>query len=341
MQISFKDPEFKQKLCATFLEYGIAIIQDVFDKKECDATMSEIVTCFEKLGTGVDRKDVSTWNDKTLPPNLRPGLFHSLVSHFPPVWKLRGDSRVRSIFTILHSHLRKKEIDDFLVSYDGINVRPGTIGPYHDEKSDWAHVDQTIRDRPFYCIQGQAVLTNTTACLRATPKSYKIFEHVMNLHKIKHGNVKNWCLIQNQNIDDIKATLKKREDSDAYQIPILAPAGSFIVWSSTTIHSARLPLGYQEPTSEDAWRGWRGVVYICYRPKADFSKEEQKNHVKWLEENRMTNHWGTKAFDLEAGLKKNQMKVLHTTIKSCIADPTVVYDILGKPSLTKDQAKLV
>jgi len=311
MQISFKDPDFKRKLCSTFLEYGVAIIQDVFEKKECDTTMDEIITCFEKLGSGIDRKDLSTWNDKTLPPNLRPGLFHSLVAHFPPVWKLRGDERVRTIFTTLYSHIRKKEIQDFMVSYDGINVRPGTIGPYHDEKSgDWAHVDQTIRDRPLYCIQGQAVLTNTTACLRATPKSYKLFEHVMKLHKIKPGNMKNWCLIQNQNIDSIKSTLQKREDSESYQIPILSPAGSFIVWSSTTIHSARLPVESQEPTSEDQWRGWRGVVYISYRPREDFSKEEQKKHAMWLDENRMTNHWGTKAFELDVGLKKKSNQLI-------------------------------
>jgi len=280
-------------------------------KKECDTYMDEIVTCLEKLGSGIDRKDLSTWNDDTLPPNLRPGLFHSLVAHLPPVWALRGDLRVRSIYATLYSYFREKKVDDFVVSYDGINVRPGTIGPYHEEKGDWAHLDQTVRGKPFLCIQGQAVLTNTTACLRATPKSYKVFEDVMDLHNIKRDNYKNWLMIDKRHIPTIKKLLckkdkfkKKKSGEEFFQIPILSPAGSFIVWSSSTIHSARLPLEALEPTTEDRWRGWRGVVYISYRPREEFTKEELKQHSTLVEENRMTNHWSTKVFPLEAGQKK-------------------------------------
>ena len=41
---------------------------------------------------------------------------------------------------------------------DGINVRP-YMGPFHKEgpSNDWAHLDQTIRDQPFLCVQGQVV----------------------------------------------------------------------------------------------------------------------------------------------------------------------------------------
>ena len=43
-----------------------------------------------------------------------------------------------------------------------------------------------------------------------------------------------------------------------YQIPIRAPKGSFIFWSSSTIHSSMLSSGpMNDPI--DKWIGWRAV----------------------------------------------------------------------------------
>ncbi len=56
---------------------------------------------------------------------------------------------------------------DFSTSMDGINVRPH-MAPYQNGK-DWAHIDQTIPNNPFLCVQGQVILSDTSACFRASP----------------------------------------------------------------------------------------------------------------------------------------------------------------------------
>ena len=126
-----------------------------------------------------------------MPPQTRHGLFQALVANFPTVWTIRSHPNVRKIFEILYSGVRGSAQANFIVSSDGINIRPGTIGPFHKTTSkDWAHVDQTILNDVYKCIQGQAVLTNTTASFVASTKSHLIFDEL--LIKLKKSGTSNW-----------------------------------------------------------------------------------------------------------------------------------------------------
>lgn len=346
IQVSINDKDFEKKLCDAFMEDGIAVINDVISKSDCDQYVSEIVNYFEKLGTGVKRnKAKETWTDYNLPLQTRPGLFQALVSNIQTVWDIRSNGSIRRIFEILYGHIRQEKVTDFIVSNDGINVRPGGIGPFADETNeddDWPHVDQTIRENPLLCIQGQAVLTNTTAAFRASLKSYKQFEKIMDFKNIGYGDTRNWLPINKMDRGEVKKYIE--EVNGSWQTPIYVPAGSFIVWSSTTVHSAKLEnkelrKNVTVKRKNDPWYGWRCVVYVCYRPLSDLTSDNLEIRKSIVENNRTSNHWGSVTFK-KSPVKNNAN--LHPKILELMEEPKKVYEISPdmKPKLNEVQLSL-
>jgi hypothetical protein len=335
--ISFTDPHFSEKLIETFRSDGVAVITNVWTKAECDKYMDRIIKCFAELGTGIDKDNLEeTWTTYNLPPQTRPGLFQCLVSNFSAVWSIRSHPRVKTIFQILYSDLKGDLQDEFIVSSDGINIKPGSIGPF-DNHRDWAHVDQTIPNDIFKCIQGQTVLTNTSASFVASPRSHLVYDQI--LKKLKINDKTNWLKFTPEQIAKIKPMVL--EVGGQWQIPILAPAGSFIVWSSTTIHSARLQNEKIMPTPKDKYKGWRGVVYVSYRPKNEFSETQLKKRIMAFEFNRTTNHWSTHLFGKRPGGRYSYIEKRHPEIEAMLDDPLLVYEKIGTPILKRKQQKLI
>lgn len=341
--ISINDPNFGAKLIADFKSNGVVVINDVFTNDECDAFMDGITTDFINLGTGIKldtNTDIkNTWTTYNLPPQTRPGLFQSLMSNSKNIWTIRSHNNVRKIFETLYTDLRKKEMRDFIVSGDGINIRPGFVGPYATSKTknDWAHVDQTIKNNIYKCIQGQAVLTNTTASFVASPKSHLVFDNI--LEKFNCTDTSNWLKFTDEQITTVKELIQKK--GGQYQIPILSKKGSFIVWASTLVHSAKLQDKEEYPTNEDKYNGWRGVVYVCYRPKEEFTKAEISKRIKAFNENRVLNHWSTKMFGKKPGSRYLYLEKRHPVIETLINDPKATYIKMGTPILTDEQKKLI
>lgn len=336
--ISFKDPEFKSKLITNFMENGVTVITDVLDDNYCDNSVTQIFQYFEKLDTGIDSKDlINTWKHELLPPETRLGLFQALVSNIPIVWDIRSNSNIRTIFEIIYGAAYSKSVTDFIVSNDGISAYPNGI--YSNTNiPDWAHVDQTASDWIYKCIQGQAVLTNTTAGFRASPKSFKIFSQLLDYYNSK-GKLSNWLKIQDKDYNYFKNLVENI--GGQWQIPILAPKGSFIIWSSATIHSNKLPDKTEIVTQDDPWKGSRCVVYVCYRPRFDFSDEEITTRASVVESDRVTNHWGTKIFPLRPDAYYYKSKKC-TQMEKLMQDPKLVYDLTGlKPKLNSIQLSLI
>jgi hypothetical protein len=350
--VSINDKDFDKKLYDAFVEDGVVVITDVFTKEECYEYATEIISYFEKFKTGVNANDVSTWTDDKLPPQTRPGLFQNLVSNIPIVWNIRSHKMIRKIFESIYSSIRKKKVSDFIVSNDAINVRP-EIPPFHDlknpDKADWPHIDQTMNEA-FYCVQGQAVLTNTTAAFRASLKSYKIYEQILKYYKISKNCPTNWLRIQKNDVAYFKKLLA--EIGGSWQVPIYSEAGSFIIWSSSTIHSAKLQnkpilskffkhkkipkINKKSTINIDKWDGWRCVPYVCYRPREDFSLEELERRKNIVGNNSTTNHYGTKIFE------KKVYKINNPAMLELVKNPEEVYALADgmKPILTDDQLKL-
>ncbi len=289
--LAFADgPEFDARLAAAFIEYGVVVVAGVFAPAECDAAMDEIVSAFERLSDGLDRREPATWTRANTPPQTRAGLYQAAVGNLATGWRFRADPRVRRLFTAVYSAVRGRPVTDFIVSGDGLNLQPRWQRAAAAE-ADWAHLDQTRGDA-FRCAQGQAVLTDTAASLRASPRSHRAFADI--LAATGGPGAGDWRRFSAGAYPRLRALVEAR--GGAWQVPILAPKGSFILWASSVVHSARRAPAATPPDPADGWRGWRGVLYICYRPREEFSAAARRKRWRAFLENRVTNHWGTKLF---------------------------------------------
>ena len=289
--------------------FGVAVIQNVFSPEECTAHMAERVEGHFKISPGLRTE----WTDDKTPPGPRSGLFQNTSIHFPPVWRVRTDARVRQIFEASYGALRGKPFTDFVTSCDGINIRPPGP-PYFDEAEsrDWAHLDQTTSKipgddtNPFLCVQGQAVLSNSTACFRCSPGSVNAFEAVSEHTRANYaraGARSNWNLFKQHQYDGIRKLVL--EAGGTWQIPVQSPRGSIILWLSSTVHSARLQTAEPpRPTPSDPYNGWRGVVYVCLRPQEDVDDEHIKRMEFAVKHNRCSNHWGERLFPCKSRGKR-------------------------------------
>jgi len=309
-----------------FQQHGVVIIPNILSEDECDMYMSGIVSRFEALGTGIERHNIKkTWSDYNLPPQTRPGLFQCLMGNLPEVWAIRQHPRIQEVFHTFYSKLGHDE--QLVVSGDGINIKPGSIGPYQTD-NDWAHLDQTC-DGIFRCIQGQVVLTNTTACFRASPRSHELHPHILRHLDINDNG--NWVKFSGQGLEDVRDMVE--DYGGEWQTPILSQKGSLILWSSTTIHSAMLQAGPEHPTT-DPWNGWRGVVYVSYRPITDLSTRNISTRQTAYFQNRVTNHWSSRLFPKRPGGRWAQSIRYHPRIEELLNNPEKFYDeVCGRPEI--------
>ena len=282
-------------------KYGVCVITNVFTREYMERSVESIVSSFESINTGIDREDNSTWSTFNTPPQPKPGMYQALMTNLPTIWSLKTNYKIEHIFRQAYSRIRDdfdENEDQLVVTSDGFALLPN--GKALDNGKDWAHIDQTYGDI-YKCIQGQIVLSDTTAGIRVSPKSHKYFTEVLELNGINTNddekvNKSNWCKIK-----DIKATKKLiKKGGGRWQVPIRAPKGSVILWLSSLIHSNILPYRVEE-TSEDPWLGWRCVIYVCYRPKKEFTNAQVKKLEKTIRANRVTNHWGMKMFAKKPG----------------------------------------
>ncbi|VBB17760.1 hypothetical protein YASMINEVIRUS_223 [Yasminevirus sp. GU-2018] len=348
--VDFDDADFETKLIQLVKEYGVVVIKGVVPQSECDSYVDRLVTDLETV-SDFDRTDLKTWTQSNLPLQVRPGMFHCVVCNTPTVNELRFNENIVKIFTTYYTHFKKREHNpyrpiDMIVSNDGLNIKPGSVGPF-DTGADWAHLDQTTEpDNPFKCIQGQIVLSNTTACFRASPKSHLLFRKIL---RDNAGSTKGDGFLKFA--PEQYFELKKMVDlkGGSWQIKIPAQKGDFIIWTSATIHSATLQSRPVRQIKQvkvtkgrankevDVWNGWRCVVFICYRPREEFTEEQLRVKYSSFEKNLVTNHWGTKIFPRGFN-RQNPKDTFSEKTRSFIEDPSKVYGLKGyAPNLTPEQ----
>lgn len=325
--LDFNDKDFIEKIKKLYNENGVAIITNVFTPEFCDNNMNDIISTFESINPDVDRNDIkNTWTTFNLPPQTRRGMFQCLIGHIQPIWNIRQHKNLYTIFKILYSNIYQKNIDDFIVSFDGMNLIPNELNKNYNEK-DWPHLDQTIRNNPMLCIQGQAVLTNTTSAFRCTPKSFLYHNEILDMANVEQKDKSNWCHFKDE------TNIKKFCESKnlKWQIPMYAPKGSFIIWSSSTIHSAKNVSKIEDFDKNDIWKGWRGVVYVCYRPRLNIKKNVLEKRKQHIINNRLTTHWGEKVFPKRPGGRYIYSEKRHEIIENLLDNPELLYYITGEP----------
>lgn len=333
--IPFGSADWQTLSAESLKENGVVVITGVFTPEECDARMTDLVGHFKTLSPKLSPYN---WKSELLPNGPRPGLFQSLVGQFPTVWHLRTDPRVREIFTAFYSNFRGKQVDDFVCSADGVNVRP-PIGPFHRDGHDWAHLDQSKRGCELECVQGQVVLTNTTACFRCSPRSNKVIDQVLDECEVYNEN--QWCKFTPGQVPAVR-NIVEQVDGAQWQVPVVSDKGSMVFWLSSTIHSARLQLPDSPIDRTDRWSQWRGVVYICYRPKEEVDQKHLQTLQKAFRENRVTNHWGSKIFAHVRGNPKKAFAGVSEHMQRLLRDPSLAYKLRGmKPELTPEIRALI
>lgn len=335
--ISLNDQNFDQKLINGFMEDGVIVVNDVFNDDECRWCMNNILSHFMKLNTGVDYQNiVNTWTPDRLPPFAMTGIPNALCSNIQAVWNIRAHPNVFKLFKILYSHIRGKQIDDFICSSDRINIIPNGKEIVDDTFRDWPHCDQTV-DGIFKSIQGQAVLTNTTATFMASPKSCHVYDKIRSYYGVAEDDKTNWVKFSRASHNKLKKIIE--DAGGQWQIPIWAKKGSFILWTSTTVHSARPPLQMEKFNPADYYYGWRGVVYVCYRPKEEMTNDEITLRRRALLENLSTNHLS----DTILGEYKPGTfftNDIHPNIKPLLLNPKLVYNLRDPLQLNDMMKKL-
>lgn len=345
MNVVYGAEGWRDEVAQAVLKYGIVVVEGVFADNECTGIVDRIVTGVEQLGSGVDRADISTWNRRNLPSRVRAGMMQAVMSNHPAVWDVRCDERVHDVFQagydFTYNSAEYGPVGPLITSIDGINLKPRGQAPFHDPAAeDWAHLDQTDMAWPFKCLQGQVVLTNTTACFRASPSSHRVFGLVLRECGIADGDKSNWCMIK-EHTDAVRKIV--RDGGGQYQVPIRAPKGSVILWLSSIIHSAQFA---EKPADDgganddadalrqidDPFYDWRAVIYVCMRPAREFYGKDGKLSDAFIKRrktivdgNRTTNHWGDTMFPKLLGGRHANKLVYHEAIAELHRDPSLAY----------------
>ena len=316
------------KLTEQFKEDGYVVIENLYTKEYCNTLVSQTVDAFEKINPDLDHNNKYTWKKSNLPPATRAGMYQSLVCHINPVKRVRNDEKYKKIFREIYSRIKPNYSvqDDLVTSIDGINLKPNSIGPYNSKSSnDWAHIDQTKRDETFKCIQGQVVLSDTTASFRCSPKSHNVYKEILDISGKSEKDSSNWCRVPNEQYEKCKSLVESV--GGQWQIPIYAKAGSCILWFSTTVHSAKHSEKEEPKNKDDPWYGWRAVYYITYRPKNEFTQLQLKKRFLNSMNNRVMNHWTTKTFPIISNMGFYPIENYNKNIQKYIKDPKKVFDL--------------
>jgi hypothetical protein len=291
----YQDASRDQLINAHLDQYGVVVITDVFSLAEAHAHRDNILDALGKICP----EFAANPGRSTLPAGPRPGLVQSLVN-IKPVDDLRNDPRLPPLWQAGYKPERQRQ--GFVQSRDGINVWPPPCAGEQPTEKPWPHVDQTISHNIRECVQGQIVLNASTAAFRCTPGSHKGYEAVSRLTIDDQGKsrseLKNWNIFRDKAnaVRDMLVGTNVIALED-WQIKIIAPPGSVILWLSTTIHSGSLHSGDVCDVSIDAlYFNWRCVVYMCLRPRSEVTKSHLARLSKCDAENRLTNHWGSRMF---------------------------------------------
>jgi hypothetical protein len=249
-------------------KWGVVVINSHF-ATHADLWMQSLKKWLMSISEGLS-EDPVTWDQYNLPYGPRRGMMQSLISHSPTMWQIR-----EAFYPLYAEILGDYEL---FTSIDG-----ATIHPYiPDDGNDWPHIDQTILDTK--CIQGQVVLTDTTASFRCTPGSHIKHKEILQMYG-KTNDASNWLKFT----PTMSSELIELFQFQYWQVPIHAPKGSVIFWRSNTIHSAK-----RNDIGDDSWRG---VAYVSMRPATEYSNEDKQILSKAAMGGLTTNHWGNKIFD--------------------------------------------
>jgi ectoine hydroxylase-related dioxygenase (phytanoyl-CoA dioxygenase family) len=286
----------KENLKETIEKYGVAIIPNILDEKECKNMLDGIWDYFEIITKEweipIDRLKDDTWNQI-----YKLYLLHSMLIQYWNIgqaqvsWDIRQNPKIIEIFTYFW------KTQELLVSFDGLsfNLPPEkTNRGWH--RKNWFHTDQSFMNNEFKCLQSWVTALDvnegdaTLSFMESSNKYHKEFNEFYKINKI-----------EDKKSDDYKKYkdnwYRLNEEEEKFYIDrgclynkIICKKGSLVLWDSRTIHCGVEAIKSREKPNI------RAIIYLCYMPKSLYSKSQIEKKKKAFRELRTTNHWGTKLF---------------------------------------------
>ncbi len=266
-------------------KYGVAIIPNILDEKECDNMVNGIWDYFEHIShewkNPISRDNQDSWKEfYKLYPLHSMLVQHWNIGHAQVSWDLRQNMKIVDIF----SHFWNCKADELLVSFDGLsfNPPPEITNRGWNRNNTWYHTDQSYTNSNFKCIQSWITgldVNEGDATLSFLEGSNKYHEEFADEYKI--SDKEDWY------------KLSKEEEQfyiskGCQYINIKCPKGSLVFWDSRTIHCGI------EASKHRKNANFRAIVYLCYMPRSLCSKALLNKKQKAFNELRTTNHYPCK-----------------------------------------------
>jgi hypothetical protein len=239
-------------------EHGYVVIAKVLNEGESAHALGLTWDYLEELGTGIDRNDLSTWDDERWPTAVHGGILpgHG-IGHSAAQWFIRGIPNVKKSFAAVW------DTDELLVSFDGMALwRPWAINPSWktNRGGSWLHIDQHPITRPGkHCVQGLVNLlpmSERTGGNVLIPGSHKKFHTIPDVYPERLGRVP-------LTVDHFR--FPSDDPMLAGTPPIMShmEQGDLLLWDSRTIHCSSAALAAPEPIAQLM----RAVSLICMMPR--------------------------------------------------------------------------
>jgi len=244
--------------------HGYVVIRAALSQSQASKAMSLLWDYLEALGTGIDRRNVDTWDDDRWPTAAHGGILPSFgIGHCAAQWFIRDVANVKASFAAVWDD------EDLLTSFDGVTLwRPWT---YHshwktNEGPSWMHIDQHPIGRPGkHCVQGLVNLLPTspeTGGNVVVPGSHRLFADIPKRYPERLARL-------HPMIDHFRYPNDDPALAGTQPIQAHMEAGDLMLWDSRTIHCSSP--GAQTPS--DATSLLRAASLVCMMPR---SKSNEK-----------------------------------------------------------------
>ena len=275
----------KETLKETIEKYGVAIVPNVLNDRECADILSGMWDFFEhitqKWEKPISRSDKTTWRSIYSLYPMHSMLFqHWNIGQAQVSWNVRQNAKIVDIF----SHFWKCKNEELLVSFDGLsfNIPPEVTNRGWNRNNTWYHSDQCFKRNNLECIQSWVTgldVEDGDATLAFYEGSHKY--HKECAEKLNIESKVDWYKL---NKDEERFYI----DKGCEKKKIKCPKGSIVLWDSRTIHCG------VEAKKKRKSEKFRSIIYVCYQPRQLATAAYLKKKQKAFNEFRTTSHWPCK-----------------------------------------------
>jgi hypothetical protein len=272
----------------TLNKYGIAIIPNVLDKKECDEMFFGTWDFFEYITSDwysgrIFKNDSESWkNFEYLGAGL--SMLHQKyhIGHSQHSWNLRQNPKIVDIF----GKFWNCENKELLVSFDGLGfLPPPEITEIGWATDYWFHMDQRFSKPEFDGIQSWITaldVNDKDSTIIFFEKSHLLIRDFLKQYEISEERMHNdWAPFEENELNFYKNKCEMKA--------IKCPAGSIVIWDSRLVHCG------MGPKKDRKNKNFRCVNYLSYSPKNTANDEIQLRKQMGFEKLYTSNHYANRA----------------------------------------------